>query len=61
MFPFDFPENIRKPKVFFLCLQEDQKETLKRKRVNGQLVRKSDDYKNEYLNLGFSVGNNEGS
>ena len=30
IFPFDLPENIRKPLVFW-CFQEDQKETLGRK------------------------------
>ena len=33
MFPFDPPENIRKPKVFW-CFQEDQKETLREKRIS---------------------------
>ena len=32
MFPFDPPENIRKPKVFW-CFQGDQKRTLGRKRL----------------------------
>ena len=30
MFPFDAPENIKKPKVFW-CFQGDQKRTLGRK------------------------------
>ena len=33
MFPFDPPENIRKPKVFW-CFQGDQKRTLGRKGFN---------------------------
>ena len=39
MFPFDPPENIRKPKVF-LCFQGDQKETLGRKGLSENLCGK---------------------
>ena len=37
MFPFDAPENIRKPKVLW-CFQEDQKGILGRKGLNRKKV-----------------------
>ena len=37
IFPFDLPENIRKPLVFW-CFQGDQKETLGRKGLSGNCV-----------------------
>ena len=50
MFPFDPPENIRKPKVFW-CFQGDQKGTLGRKGLtvkyfanNTALIRHSDKF-----------------
>ena len=41
MFPFDPPENIRKPKVFS-CFQGDQKGTLGRKGLNTSEIIKFD-------------------
>ena len=47
MFPFDLPENIRKPKAFS-CFQEDQKATLRKKKVKEQVVPEEGDKKNPH-------------